>query len=287
MKRTIAAALCALLGAGYAAGASAQDDDWEFAEDPARQLTVAASRYDAGPSIVMQCRAGGLVAMLVGMPAGTTDIELIATRADGRRDVQAWRPAGSDGVFRSDVPARDIRFMRGGGAYAVRTAEGAAAPFSATFDLPAQSANLDRVLTACGWDLNDDRDQLARASGVSLTDPDAEPFRMPRSRSRSISERSRRMPPPPPATDTPVQRPVIPAEQQVSCVVRNGRLADCRPMHAPVAGAPDPAESVRRMNGRQVYGEQLAAAEGTVIYLASGGTTVIDYIATIPVGQLP
>ena len=285
MKRTMAAALCALLGAGYAAGAAAQDDDWEFAEDPARQLTVAAARYDAGPSIIVQCRSGGLVAMLVGMPAGTQDIELNATRADGRSDVQAWTPAGADGVLRSDVPARDIRFMRGGGAYAVRTAEGAEQAFNATFDLPSQSANLDRVLTACGWELTDDRDQLARAGGVSLTDPDAEPFRMPRSRSRSISERSRRMPPPPPTG--PVQRPVIPAEQQVSCLVRDMRLADCRPLHAPVAGAPDPADSVRRLNGRQVYGEDRTAAEGTVVYLSSGGTVIIDYIATVPAGRIP
>jgi hypothetical protein len=283
MKTTIAATLCALLGAGLATAAAAQDDDWEFAEDPARQLTVAASRYDAGPSIIVQCRAGALTAMLIGMPAaaGTEEIQLTATRADGRADAQAWRPAGSDGVFRSSVPARDIRFLRGGGAYAVRTAEGAPHAFSATFDLPPQSANLDRVLTACGWDLADDRDQLGRARGVSLTDPDAEPFRMPRSRSRSISERSRRLPTPAPSGPAAAPR-ILPAEQQVSCIVRDMRLADCRVLHAPVAGEPDPADGLRRLNGSRVYGAEAAEVEGKVVYVASPSVTVIEYLATIP-----
>lgn len=276
MRLIIAATLCALTGAGQAAASAPQDDDWEFAEDPARQLTVAAARYDNGPSIIAQCREGALTLLLVGMPAGTEKIELNATRADGRADVQGWRPAGSDGVFRSSVPARDIRFMRGGGAFAVRTGEGVAPAFAATFDLPARSANLDRVLSACGWAIDDDRDQLARAAGASLTDPDARAPR--RSTSRSITERrnQRQPPPPPPAAS------FTPAEQQISCVVRNGRLADCRPDHARVEGAPDPAESLRHLDGERIYVDDRAAAEGKVMYFAGATRTVIDYIATVP-----
>lgn len=270
MKKTIAAALCTLLTAGYAAGAMAQsNDDWEFAEDPARQLTVAASRYDNGPSIIVQCRAGGLAAMLIGMPAGTEKIELTATRADGRTDVQTWRPAGSPGMFQSSVAARDMRFMRGGGAYAVRTADGAAQPFNATFDLPAQSANLDRVLTACGWTLTDDRDLLARATGASLTDPDDAPRQAPRSRTRSISERQRQ-PQPPARPAGPAQEVIRPAEEQISCIVRNGRVEDCRADHAPAAGAPASwTSALRRLNGSRVYGVEAAAAEGRVVYMTT------------------
>lgn len=278
MKSTLAAAVAAvaLAGAG-AAQAQAADDDWEFAEDPARQLTVAASRYDAGPSIIVQCREGALALMLIGMPAGTERIEVNASRADGRTDVQAWRPTGSDGVFRSTVPARDIRFMRGGGAYAVRTGEGVEPAFAATFDLPTQSANLDRVLTACGWALADDRDQLPRAQGASLTDPDARAPR--RSTSRSITERrAQRQAPPPPAATA-----FTPAEQQASCIVRDCRLADCRADHPPVAGAPDPADVLRRLDGSRVFVDGDREVEGRVIYVQAGGTTtVVDYIVNSP-----
>ncbi|HYD27846.1 hypothetical protein [Brevundimonas sp.] len=275
MRIIIAATLCVLVGTGQAAATAPQDDDWEFAEDPARQLTVAAARYDNGPSIVAQCREGALSLLLIGMPAGTEKIELNATRADGRGDLQDWRPAGADGVFRSSVPARDIRFMRGGGAYAVRTGEGVAPPFAATFDLPMQSANLDRVLGACGWAMDDERDQLARAAGASLSDPDARAPR--RSTSRSITERRNQRQPPPPAAPASF----MPAEQQISCVVRSARLADCRPDHARVDGAPDPAATLRLLNGERIYAEDVAAAEGKIMYFHAGGfTTVIDYIAT-------
>lgn len=277
MRLTIAATLCVLMGAGQAAASGPQDDDWEFAEDQARQLTVAAARYDNGPSIIAQCREGALSLLLIGMPPGTETIELNATRAGGRADVQDWRPAGAEGVFRSSVPARDIRFMRGGGAYAVRTGDGVTPAFAATFDLPTQSANLDKVLSACGWAMDDDRDQLARATGASLTDPDARAPR--RSTSRSITERrnQRQPPPPPPAAS------FMPAEQQISCVVRNARLADCRPDHARVEGAPDPAATLRLLNGERIYADDVAAAEGMIMYFHAGGfTTVIDYIATTP-----
>ena len=276
MRLTIATTLCVLMGAAQAAASAPQDDDWEFAEDPARQLTVAAARYDNGPSIIAQCREGALSLLLIGMPAGADKIELNATRAGGRSDVQGWRPAGSDGVFRSSVPARAIRFMRGGGAYAVRTGDGVTPAFAVAFDLPTQSANLDRVLSACGWAMDDDRDQLARAAGASLADPNARAPR--RSTSRSITERrnQRQAPSPPAASFTP-------AEQQISCVVQNGRLADCRPDHARVEGAPDPADTLRHLDGERIYVDDAAAVEGQVMYFHAGATTtVIDYIMTVP-----
>lgn len=267
MKRMLVAALCAPLSVGLGAASPAnapQEDDWEFAEDAARQLTVAAARFESGPGIVIQCREGALAALLTGMPAGVERLDLRATRADGRQDVQTWRAIGAEGTFRSAVPARDIRFLRGGGAYEVHAVEGAEHPVSATFDLPPQSANLDRVLTACGWDLADERDGLERAAGVSLTDPEASPRRPSRSRSRSITQRSRRMPAP--SAEGAPRPPMPPAEQQVSCVVRNLHLADCRPTHAAIAGAPDPAALAARLTGRPVYGPPAGEVEGKVFY---------------------
>lgn len=268
MRLTIAATLCVLMGAGQAAASGPQDDDWEFAEDQARQLTVAAARYDNGPSIIAQCREGALSLLLIGMPPGTETIELNATRAGGRADVQDWRPAGAEGVFRSSVPARDTRFMRGGGAYAVRTGDGVTPAFAATFDLPTQSANLDKVLSACGWAMDDDRDQLARATGASLTDPDARAPR--RSTSRSITERrNQRQPPPPPPPAS-----VAPAEQQISCVVRAMKLRDCRRDHPSDAQAPAVARWLTQLDGMRVYGGEARAAEGKVFYVGTGGPLI-------------
>jgi hypothetical protein len=124
MRTVLFAGLAMAAGLGAAAGAAAQDDDWEFQQDPAQNITIAAARYDAGQMIVVQCRGGALTAVLTGLPQATGELTLTATRADGRSDVQTWTSAGAPGSYRSTVPARDIRFMRGGGLYRVHTAEG-------------------------------------------------------------------------------------------------------------------------------------------------------------------
>jgi hypothetical protein len=150
MRSPLIAALCAILFAGTSAAAFAQDeDDWEFQEDPARNLSVAAVRYDGGASVIVLCRDGVLTTVLTGLP--TTDrIELQAARQDGRSDSQIWLAAGQPGALRSSDPEKDARFLRGGGPYRLQTAEGQTPALRTVFDLPTQFANLDRVLTACG-----------------------------------------------------------------------------------------------------------------------------------------
>lgn len=260
----------------------AQDDDWEFQQDTARRISVAAVRYDAGQTIIVQCREGGLTVVMTGLPQSTDRLDLAATRADGRSGNQTWMPAGTAGAYRSATPGQDVRFMRGGGVYAVRTGQGAATAFRGSFDLPTQSANLDRVLTDCGWATTDDRDLLASADGlISLTDPDARQRRGPRGPSRSVSQRRR------PATpEAPVGEPVPPpAEHQVSCIVRDRHLRDCRADHPASAQARDVLMTVRIHEGEEIYpieGTDVALAEGRVVRLTGSYITVIDYISTVP-----
>jgi hypothetical protein len=279
MKRLLTAALCAVLGAG-AATAAPQDDDWEFQEDPAQNLMVAAVRYEAGAAIIVQCRAGALTAVLVGLTPSDSRLELRATRADGRQDVQVWAPAGAAGAFRSETAGRDVRFLRGGGGYSLRTPEGAATRLRADFDLPTQSANLDRVLTGCGWALSDDRDGLARVGPeVSLSDPEARPSRRRSGPSRpragegnSRAETAPSGPPPPP-----------PAETQLSCIIRALRLTECRPDYSPAPGARSRVEDLEWLQDRQVYASAGVETEGKVMFIRNGPLiTVIDYIATVP-----
>ncbi len=273
-------AICGLLAAALApVAAHAQDDDWEFAEDAGQHLSIAAVRYDAGMAIIVQCRAGALTAVMAGLPSTAELLELQATRADGRRDTQTWKAGGAAGAFRSETAARNVRFMRGGGAYGLRTAVGAPSALTTTFDLPTQSANLDRVLTACGWALTDDRDPLTRAGrSVSLTDPNAPAPRPPRrSASRDIAGQGRHV-------DRPAPRPSgpMPAEHQISCIIRNQHLTECRPDHPPAAGAPADRHATAGLEGHQIYAADVAAEEGRVVYVSGGLTTVIDYLAVIP-----
>lgn len=283
MRPTLIAALCAILCAGPTGALAQDDDDWEFQHEPSVNQMVAAVRYDAGVAIVVQCRDNALSTALIGMPAGVGEIEVQARRADGRTDLQTWVPGSQPGVLISTVPARDIRFMRGGGLYSIRTADGAPRPLRTNFDLPTQSANLDRVLTACGWGLTDDRDPLTRASRseISFRDPDAPPPRIPQPR-RGRGAR-------PGVPDAPERAPATPAqpraEVQISCVIRDMKLTGCRYDHAPSSTGAEAVRALNRLEGNQMYAIGGAQPDGKVFYMGPPSVvTVIDYIATIPAG---
>jgi len=275
MKRTLIAALCAFVLAGPTAALAQDEDDWEFQHEPSLNQTVAAVRYDAGVAIVAQCRDRALSVVLIGMPAGVGGFEVEARRADGRIDTQAWAPGPAPGILLSTVPARDIRFMRGGGLYSVHTIDGAPRALRTNFDLPTQSANLDRVLAACGWALTDDRDLLTRAgrTEVSFRDPDARP---PLERLRGRGARPGRPQAPPPAAAHAV--PVLPpAERQISCVLHDLKLTGCRYDH-PSAAADTTVGTVRllrMLEGAQMYALAGAVTEGEVVYTPYGGPLIV------------
>ncbi|WP_420478013.1 hypothetical protein [Brevundimonas sp. FT23028] len=262
MKTMLSAGLAMALGLGAATTATAQDDDWEFQQDPAQNIAIAVTRYDAGQIIVVQCRDNRLTVVLGGLPRSTEPLELTASRADGRSDIQDWVSSGAPGAFRAVSPGRAARFLKGGGLYSVRTEPGSETPFTGAFDLPGQSANVDQVLTACGWGLSDDRDLLAEAE-VSLENVGPTVHR--RSSSRSVALRSRRPNPnarPAPRLPTP--------EMEVSCIVRSGHLAECRADHAASAALPPVMGVMRAAEGREVFpidGATLAEAEGKVFHV--------------------
>ena len=281
-----AVVLAAACVATSGASAQAQDtDDWEFFQDAARQMTRASVEYEGGKVVVVQCQAGALKVVLVGLPATTEPTRhLDATRADGRRDRQGWFATPGETAFTSTVSGRDARFLRGGGLFELRSAAGDAAPVRASFDLPTQNANLDRVLAACGYAATDERDALERASPDLKTayqaehenDPPERPRTQPRS--RSVSGAGRRSAPAAPQTP-PARQPA-----DMSCIVRGAAYADCRFDHT--VGVPTDAVSrMRRINGTRLEPVSAAANEGRVYYPTGGGlVTVIDYIATIPAG---
>ncbi len=279
MKPTLLAALSAILCAGSTAALAQDEDDWEFQYGASLNQTIAAVRYDAGVAIVVQCRDRALSAGLIGMPAGAGGIEAQARRGDGRTDVQTWVPGPQPGILMSTVPARDIRFMRGGGLFSIRTADGAPRTLRTEFDLPTQSANLDRVLSACGWGLTDERDQLPRAgrAEVSFRDPDAPP---PRERPRGRGARAGVPEPPPPAGPPVQQLPV--AEIQISCVLRDLRLTGCRFDLPAAAAAPDAVRTLRRLEGEQMYALRGATPDGKVVFTSVPSAAIINYLVAVP-----
>lgn len=264
--RVLLVAGCAMALAVSPMSVAAQeaDDDWEFAEDAARGLTVAMVRYEGGQAVVAQCLRGELKAVIVGLPAAAgTGRTLLATRWDDRADRQVWTmeaaPSGRPATFTSSTPARDLRFMRGGGAFNLRSEEGQAAPVRATFDLPTQSTSLDRVLTACGHSVADDRDRLVRA-----------PENLRYGQEPSSSSPQTPEGPPPAPTGRLVS--VV----NISCIVRAMQLTECRVDHAIPAGSGD--RTARQMNGMAVRTANEATAEGTVFY--SQLSTYVDMVGT-------
>jgi hypothetical protein len=226
--------------------AFAQDDDWEFQQDAGRKLTMAAVRYDDGKAIIARCQDGDLKLVIVGLPEMTgASTYLEAQRADGRRDVQDWRreDEAGRGVMSSGVPSRDIRFLRGGGTWRLSTRAGDQRPMRATLDLPVQSANLDRVLTACQRPLQDDRDALRRADPLY-----------------------RNAAPPQRRGDEP-RRPQaqISGVAEGSCIVRDLRFANCRTDYERPRGAG--REGLAMQSGRRLEGEDRDTLEGAVAYI--------------------
>lgn len=250
------------LSLAMAASAHAQDDDWEFQEDAAQQIAVAAVRYDAGQAIIVQCRDGVLRAVVTGLPASEARvIEVNASRADGRADRQTFTPAGSPGAWQIGLAPRDVRFLRGGGAYSIRSAESADVAFSGAFDLPAQSANLDRVLTACGWAASDERDLLQRAPDTLRQATQSRPR-------RSTSPRASSRPSPRPPAGP--RAPAAASKYMISCIVRDMRLTECRRENALLLASEPNLADVSGQNGRELEGADASAAEGRVYYMPGG-----------------
>jgi hypothetical protein len=266
-----------------------QDDDWEFAADPARSLTAASVRYEDGKAVVVQCAPAGLRVVVVGLPATTERTRVLSvTRADGRSDTQTWFAEPGATAFTASVNGRDARFLRGGGLFELRSPAGSAAPIRADFDLPTQNASLDRVLTACGYAVTDERDALPRTGEDLKTqwqvDHAEELARGPRrpnplNNSRSITDQGRRQ------SRTPAAPPP-PQPADLSCVVRAGALVDCRFDHPP-SGAPAQTErTLRILTETKLEQTSAAANEGRAYYpgplMLMGTTTVIDYIGRVP-----
>lgn len=245
-----------MLGVVAGVGQDASVDDWTFVESGPQGM-IAMTEFAGGQAIIAQCLNGELKVLMTGMPATTEPARQVeGVRGDGRRTGQSWLPTGTPGVFKAASPGRDARFLRGGGSYEIQTADGETPAVRASFELPAQSANLDRVISTCRWPLQDDRDQLATPA------PGA--FEYARSQGRR---------PAPPRRSEPQGQ--VTSVTHVSCIIRSLRFQECRVDHQLPAEGPLGERAARSSNGERLVAADPAAVEGRVVYLLNTTETFV------------
>lgn len=160
--------LLALALAALAAPAAAQQggDDWDLRVDESQQVTLASAAYSSGQTLAVRCRAGVLDVIVSGLGHDadpTRYIEL--TFPDGRIENPTWFNSADGNLAFSGTPARVARHLRRGGRLELATGplENPELPLQRhIYDLPPQSAAVDRVLSACGVPLADARDDLVQ-----------------------------------------------------------------------------------------------------------------------------
>jgi hypothetical protein len=246
MKLLAAAALLATVI--WPSATLAQDvDDWDYGEDPAKQLSAAMVEYEGGKTILVQCLAGDLTVAIVGLPQHPSEsLRAEVRRPDGRRSLTTWSSRTAD-VRVSGTPGRTARLLRGGGGLDLASAPNEAPPMRAQFDLPVQSAQLDRVLTACGRALVDERDLRPdgtdHVADLSWSGPIAE-----RLQARTTGQGGLR-------------------QAEVSCVIgAGGRLRACQ-LEQELPSASDYGRAaVAAAEGQAVTLTNAAEAEGTVLH---------------------
>jgi hypothetical protein len=161
-------ALASLIVALAALPVSAQDvtDDWALTVDQSRNLMLATAAYSTGQTIAVRCQAGVLDVLVTALPVVAGRSRFVETTVGERPTERGWWFSGEAGAaILSATPAPTARSLRAGGRLRLSVAldtENDGPMRRYAFDLPGQSASLDRVLDACGTPKTDARDDLPR-----------------------------------------------------------------------------------------------------------------------------
>lgn len=241
--------LLGLCGSLMATGAVAQDtDDWDFLVDPAKDLTVAGVEFGGGVSLAVQCQGGALSMIVGGAPLSTAPIRAVSLTRDNEPSRRSYlNPIEGSSLWKSG-DARAVRWLRRGGKITIASIPGQPHPMRMQIDLPGQSANVDRVLTACGYPLADSRDELADASGMLAARPRLE------------------MPP------FPHRYTIVRVE--LSCIISNSRLTACQSDHETPSAPEVGAATARRANGARVTLNDGVNADGTLLEVVVTGNRI-------------
>lgn len=164
--------LISLALSAVAASASAQEapTDWDVQRDPANQSLIAFVPMTTGLAVGVRCIKGDLAAIIAGLPeVGRNDrVRTLKIGAPGHLHDSRWNVTTDRTVAIADYPAPFARRLREGGPISIMipggTGEGR--NLRHDLDLPASSAAIDEVLTACDRPLVDPRDALLPEIGA-------------------------------------------------------------------------------------------------------------------------
>ncbi|MDQ8029777.1 MAG: hypothetical protein REJ23_13715 [Brevundimonas sp.] len=252
MKASVNAGMLLVAAAILAGPSNAQEteDGWDLAADPATNSISASISYASGASIIVQCRAGTLLAGISGTPLSRgPSRRALFTRGDVFSTASQWE-ASADGRLALNNAPITARFLRLGGPVTLQSVEGDSAPFSVAFDLPASGAAVDRVLTACDQPVTRDHD---RATDVSALLEEGFAVEMP---------------------TAALPRTGGVQTVALSCIIADGRLSECVSERQQPPNPQGGELTARRANGVRVRLSNAAAAEGGRVEIVVTGARI-------------
>lgn len=146
--------------------AAAQDgDDWDFGEDAARDLAVAAVTFD-NFGVAVRCMNDNLSVVLSGLPVASGE-RTLRYRVGDRPDADSLWVSDRDSTTAFAVWPRGIAANLSRGGVLVLDAPDGERSRRYTVDLPASQTSIGRVFQACGKELSPPQSATA-PSGESL-----------------------------------------------------------------------------------------------------------------------
>lgn len=154
MRNATAMAAALLFGVGPTAGlAAGQDagDDWDFGENSAQKLTIAAVSFeDFG--VAVRCVDGRLSVLMAGLPEGSGRRSLVYRMGQGPEYLSDWVSARGGTAAFALWPRAVARDLSEGGRLTVTAPTGDGVR-RITVDLPRSDSAVERVFRACDQEL--------------------------------------------------------------------------------------------------------------------------------------
>lgn len=161
------------LATALAAGvANSQDagDDWDFGQDSARKLAVAAVTFDTF-GVAVRCLDGTLSVLMSGLPSGSGE-RLLSYGVDEPPQPSHWISGRNSTAAFALWPGSVAGELSKGGRLTVDAADGER-PQRHVVDIPRSDSSVDKVFQACGrrLDANDDAPSGENFAGMRWDRP--------------------------------------------------------------------------------------------------------------------
>lgn len=164
MNRPRAIILTSLLIGALTLGSPAASritDDWDYGEDPARALVIAAVTFE-NFGVAVRCMEGSLSVVVSGLPVASGQRRLLYSMAGGPEAESLWVSANDSTSAFALWPRSVATAMSRGGRLTVAARDGEETRRYAV-ELPASNRSIGRVFEACGHELDPSRPDEAPA----------------------------------------------------------------------------------------------------------------------------